>query len=193
MWLTAACTGLRSCELSALQWGDLDFDKLTVKVQRSFVQGELNGAKTRASAATLPLDAGLVGLLKSHRERSRFVNPDSLVFSTRPTDSRGGHQRSSRLISNLRRSGRAFSGKVGWHTLRHSFSTLLRGQGTDVKVQQSCSAFVDRGDDGYLYSAVFGFTASGGGRRGFWSFLQVVPTRTRGGSVRSASARWAGT
>jgi len=28
-------------------------------------------------------------------------------------------------------------GKVGWHTLRHSFSTLLRALGTEIKVQQS--------------------------------------------------------
>jgi site-specific recombinase XerD len=28
-------------------------------------------------------------------------------------------------------------GKVGWHTSRHSFSTLLRALGTDIKVQQS--------------------------------------------------------
>ena len=28
-------------------------------------------------------------------------------------------------------------GKVGWHTFRHSYSTLLREMGTDIKVQQS--------------------------------------------------------
>jgi endonuclease/exonuclease/phosphatase family metal-dependent hydrolase len=27
-------------------------------------------------------------------------------------------------------------GKIGWHTFRHSYSTMLRGAGADIKVQQ---------------------------------------------------------
>jgi integrase len=26
--------------------------------------------------------------------------------------------------------------KIGWHTFRHSYSTILRSMGTDIKVQQ---------------------------------------------------------
>ena len=32
--------------------------------------------------------------------------------------------------------GAKIQGKVGWYTLRHTYSTLLRAHGTDVKVQQ---------------------------------------------------------
>ncbi|MGC2357080.1 MAG: tyrosine-type recombinase/integrase [Candidatus Acidiferrum sp.] len=31
---------------------------------------------------------------------------------------------------------RAGIGKIGWHTFRHSYSTMLRGAGADIKVQQ---------------------------------------------------------
>jgi len=31
---------------------------------------------------------------------------------------------------------RAGLGNIGWHTFRHSYSTLLRRVGTDIKVQQ---------------------------------------------------------
>lgn len=31
---------------------------------------------------------------------------------------------------------RAGIGKIGWHTFRHTYSTLLRSVGTDIKVQQ---------------------------------------------------------
>ena len=31
---------------------------------------------------------------------------------------------------------RAGLGKIDWHTFRHSYSTLLRGLGTDIQVQQ---------------------------------------------------------
>jgi integrase len=31
---------------------------------------------------------------------------------------------------------RAGIGKIGWHTFRHSYSTMLRAVGVDIKVQQ---------------------------------------------------------
>ena len=31
---------------------------------------------------------------------------------------------------------RAAIGEIGWHTFRHSYSTMLRAAGTDIKVQQ---------------------------------------------------------
>jgi integrase len=31
---------------------------------------------------------------------------------------------------------RARIGKIGWHSFRHSYSTILRGAGADIKVQQ---------------------------------------------------------
>jgi len=61
MVITIACLGLRVCELLGLQWGDIDFEKLTVKVQRSFVEGEIYPTKTEASASELPLDPDLAG------------------------------------------------------------------------------------------------------------------------------------
>ena len=51
MVITIACLGLRVCELLGLQWGDIDFENLTLKVQRSFVKGEIYPTKTEASAA----------------------------------------------------------------------------------------------------------------------------------------------
>src|SRR5437879_3354672 len=56
MVLTVACLGLRVCELLGLQWGDIDFANLTVRIQRSVVEAEVNETKTDASESTLPLD-----------------------------------------------------------------------------------------------------------------------------------------
>lgn len=52
MIVAIACLGLRVCELMGLQWGDIDFESLTVKVQRSFVEGHIYPAKTEASQRT---------------------------------------------------------------------------------------------------------------------------------------------
>lgn len=50
------CLGLRICETVAVQWGDINFDDLTIHVQRSFVRGEVNPVKTLESDSNLPLD-----------------------------------------------------------------------------------------------------------------------------------------
>lgn len=73
------CLGLRSCETVALKW--LDFDDLTVHIQRSFVRGEVNEVKTDASDSVLPLDADLAHILLSHKARSKFTSPDDYVFA----------------------------------------------------------------------------------------------------------------
>ena len=46
MVVTITCLGLRVCELLALQWGDIDFESLTVRIQQSIVAGEVNPTKT---------------------------------------------------------------------------------------------------------------------------------------------------
>jgi integrase len=38
---------------------------------------------------------------------------------------------------------RAGIGKIGWHTFRHSYSSILRSLGTDVKVQQELLRHAD--------------------------------------------------
>ena len=40
MVVIIACLGLRVSELLGLQWGDIDFENLTVKIQRSCSEGE---------------------------------------------------------------------------------------------------------------------------------------------------------
>ena len=67
MVVTIACLGLRVSELLGLQWGDIDFENLTVKIQRSVVEGKVNLTKTEASEGALPLDTGLAETLLAHR------------------------------------------------------------------------------------------------------------------------------
>jgi integrase len=136
MVLTVACLGLRSCELLALQWGDLDFLNFTVKIQRSVVQGEINPPKTEDSEGVLPLHPALAELLKVHRQRSVYLQPTDFVF---PGNS-GKPAWGSEIVKHYLKPAAAragIQGKVGWHTFRHSYSTILREMGTDIKVQQS--------------------------------------------------------
>jgi integrase len=65
---------------------------------------------------------------------SLYKSPQDWVFSNRTVRPRA---QQDILRRHLRLAAlRAGIGKIGWHTFRHSYSTMLRGAGTDIKVQQ---------------------------------------------------------
>jgi site-specific recombinase XerD len=77
----------------------------------------------------------LAALLQAHRQWSAYVQATDFVFAG---DS-GRPRWSSEIVKNYigpAATAAKIQGKVGWHTFRHSYSTLLRAHGTDVKVQQ---------------------------------------------------------
>jgi integrase len=64
-----ALSGLRRGEIAGLRWDDIDFDAATITVARNRVQAGAgtvveNDPKTLSSRRTLPLDEGLIGVLK---------------------------------------------------------------------------------------------------------------------------------
>ena len=64
-----------------LQWRDIDLENLTVKIQRSVADGEVNETKAEASQATLPLDPDLAELLLAHKARSIYPGESDFVFA----------------------------------------------------------------------------------------------------------------
>ena len=128
MVITVACLGLRVCELLGLQWGDLDFENLTLKIQRSIVEGEVNEPKTEASESTLPLDPDLAEVLLAHKAGSHYKADSDYVFAGatgKPPWPDGI------LTDHLKPAAiRAGIGNIGWHTFRHTYSTLLHALGT---------------------------------------------------------------
>jgi integrase len=134
MVITIACLGLRVCELLGLQWGDIDFEKLTVKVQRSFVEGEIYPTKTEASASELPLDPDLAGVLMAHRAQSDYSASTDFVFAG--ASGKPGW-RGIMFADHIKpAAARAGIGNIGWHTFRHSYSTLLHALGAAPAVQK---------------------------------------------------------
>jgi integrase len=71
-----ALSGLRRGEIAGLRWDDIDFDAATITVARNRVQAGAgnvveNDPKTLSSCRTLPLDEGLIGVLK--RASARYA------------------------------------------------------------------------------------------------------------------------
>ena len=141
MVVTITCLGLRVCELLALQWGDIDFEILTVKIQRSIVGGEVNPTKTEASEATLPLDPDLAETLLQHKARASYVADSDYVFAG---DLGKPGWAGIMLTDHIKpAAGKAGIGKVGWHTFRRTYSTLLHALGTAPVVQKELLRHAD--------------------------------------------------
>jgi integrase len=141
MVLVAVCLGLRVSEIMGLQWGDFDWENQTVLVQRSVVHGRVGDTKTEYSRRPMPLDAALARALWNWRERSMYPMDSDWVFAN---DQGKPRWQESILEDHLKPAAEtAEIGKIGWHTFRHTYSTLLRSLGVDVKVQQELLRHAD--------------------------------------------------
>ena len=63
MVMVAQCTGLRAEEVLALEWQDIDFENLSMKVVRAVVHGRVKTVKTEYSEDELPLDPDFASIL----------------------------------------------------------------------------------------------------------------------------------
>jgi integrase len=136
--LVAVSTGLRQSELFGLKWGDIDFDQGTMNVTRSIVYGVVGLCKTESSQKPVPVQPLLADALSVWRKQCTYTKPDDWVFAS-------GRYRGRRPYwgqAILRRYVRPVAQRVGiekcigWHTFRHTYSTLLRSVGTEFKVMQ---------------------------------------------------------
>jgi integrase len=134
MVVVAACLGLRASEIVGLQWQDLNWEDLTVLIRRGVVNGRSGDTKTEASQKSLPIDPRLARSLQELWKRTLHQGPQDWVFANK-----GGRPRGQQNILQRHLRPAALSagiGKIAWHTFRHSYSTMLRGAGADIKVQQ---------------------------------------------------------
>jgi integrase len=138
MVFLAASTGLRASELMGLKWGDIDFDTLEIRLSRAVVDGVVGAMKTEASRKPIPLAAGLADVLLNWRERSAYRGQEDWLFAS-PRMKGAKPYSPDTVLSKVMRPATKRAGiakRVGWHTFRHTFGTLLKSNGEDVKVVQ---------------------------------------------------------
>jgi integrase len=136
LFVLAAATGMRQGELLGLQWGEVDFDKGAVSVQRSlaFVGGKylLKEPKSRHSRRTVSLPRVAVDAL--HAQRARMLaegNINAPIFCTRT----GGFLNKANVTyctfqPLLKKAGLPV---VRFHSLRHFHATMLISKGYSIK------------------------------------------------------------
>jgi integrase len=98
------------------------------------VRGVIEPTKTDASEGILPLDADLAELLLAHRSRATYVSDSDYVFANGSGNARWPE---SMLTDHIKPAAvKAGIGNIGWHTFRHTYSTLLHALGTKPAVQK---------------------------------------------------------
>ena len=127
--------GLRVGEILGLQWGDVDLLNATLTVRRSVYQYHVGPAKTPYSEAALPLAPEVVSALGNWLAQASYRADGDFVFPS----AKGGPRDADKLRENVLQpaADRAKLGKIGWHSLRHSFATALDVAGARMKVAQA--------------------------------------------------------
>ncbi len=136
--LLAFGTGLRMSELFGLKWHDIDFQKNEISVTRSIVFQVVGPCKTEASQKPIPLDPRLAEALKVWRGHTKYSDAEDWVFASAAIRGRRPYWGQS-LMRTIIRPAAAKIGitqHIGWHTFRHTYSSLLRANKTDIKVTQ---------------------------------------------------------
>jgi integrase len=142
MCIVAMCLGLRVGELLGLKWSAVDWEGSRIAIRQSYVYGQLGDVKTPHSHRWMPLDRSLAEKLNEHQARSVSTNDDDWVFAN-PQTGRPfwpGRIQENWLVPAAKKAG---LGRIGWHTFRHSHSSLLHALGVDLKVQQELLRHAD--------------------------------------------------
>jgi integrase len=125
-YLVAVRTGIRLGELLALEWTDIDWNKRTVEVSKSY---DYHLRKTRLpknkKTRTVDLTPSTVEALKDLRKQRKVASISGLIF----TNAKG-----KRLIYNfLQRKVKEVSPRpIRFHDLRHTYATLRIAKGDNI-------------------------------------------------------------
>jgi integrase len=68
-------------EIVGLQWGDFNWDDMTVLIQRAVVQCRLGETKTETSSRPLPINPSLAARLLELPESSKYCGAGDWVFA----------------------------------------------------------------------------------------------------------------
>ena len=136
--LLAFGTGLRMSELFGLKWHDIDFQKNEINITRSIVFQVVGPCKTEASQKPVPLDSRLAEALQMWRGHTRYSKAEDWVFASPAVRGRRPYwgQCLMRTIIRPAAGKIGITQHIGWHTFRHTYSSLLRANKTDIKVTQ---------------------------------------------------------
>jgi integrase len=136
-FLIAAVTGMRRGEIFGLKWTDVDFAKAVLHVRRSYVDGVEGQTKTESSRRPLPIPPQAAEALRVRREETAYARPGDWVFASDVSFGKQplwpGTLWRRNVAPAITRAG-IDKPKLGWHTLRRSYASLLLSSGASLRV-----------------------------------------------------------
>jgi integrase len=139
-----ALSGLRRGEIAGLMWSDINFETGTLSIERNRVQVGASRVvegepKTQSSRRTLPMDAGMAGVLK--RASARYAQ-ERLALGAAHADSgyvacnEAGEPYTPGALTNMWHRLTAAAGvhPIRLHDARHSCGTALHLRGVPMAV-----------------------------------------------------------
>ena len=127
--LAAIYTGARLGELSALHWNDIDFDKNTIKISKSWNQDrqEMNKPKTESSNRIIPVNKKLLQVLRQLK-----YNHTDFVFGLSKKKYPPTSNAVNKTLRELLAKGNMQKKNFHFHSLRHSHVAYLLSEGVDI-------------------------------------------------------------
>lgn len=138
MVLVAALTGLRISEILGLQWQDVDLENGILQLRRGVVNQKVTPLKTAGSKRPLPLPAELVSVLSKWKKDAFWNQPEHWVFASPHTAGKNPYWPGTLLQRSIQPAAKlaGIRKRIGWHSFRRSFATLLYANEVDVKTTQ---------------------------------------------------------
>lgn len=123
-------TGLRSSELCALRWRDIDFIGMTAHVQNASVVGVIKGTKTKAGTRKVELTTEAIDALTSQKSFT-FMKDDTVFEDPKSNKAWASADaiRKKAWVPTLRKAGIRYRNP---YQTRHTFATRHISQGTNL-------------------------------------------------------------
>ena len=141
--LLCVCLGLRISECLALRWSDIDWLNGSLQVERAIVCQNVDDVKTTESRKQLTIDGSLLERLKVWKQATQFSGANDWIFASPVQLGRlpWSYDQIWRVYHKAAKA--ANLGRLGTHTLRHTFRRWLDSVGTPVGVQQRLMRHAD--------------------------------------------------
>ncbi|EML3440113.1 TPA: tyrosine-type recombinase/integrase [Proteus mirabilis] len=123
-------TGLRSSELCALRWSDIDFIENTAHVQSASVVGVIKKTKTKAGTRKVELNSEALNALNSQKQFT-FMKDDVIFEDPKTNKAWTGADaiRKKAWVPTLKKAGIRYRNP---YQTRHTFATRHISQGTNL-------------------------------------------------------------
>lgn len=134
--VVSVCLGLRISECLALRWADVDWLNGRLTVERGIVMQVVGDVKTTESRWQISVDSTLLAVLAMWRHNTQLAAATDWIFASPAQVGRLPWSYPWVWHVFQKAAADAGVGKLGTHTMRHSYRSWLDAAGTSIAVQQ---------------------------------------------------------